>query len=82
MPVSPDGSPYRYDAKYDEVVNERHGSFRKPTLKATTADASPLNFLFDQLRSVRADLRFREDGIHTVLTVERGKGAKKATPGP
>ena len=77
VPVSPDGSKYAYDAKYDEIVNERHGSFRKPTLKKTTDDASPLNFLFDQLRSVRADLRFREDGIHTVLTLERGKAGKK-----
>ena len=77
VPVSPDGTAYKYDPKYDEIVNERHGSFRKPTLKKTTADSSPLNFLFDQLRSVRADLRFREDGIHTVLTMERGPGAKK-----
>jgi hypothetical protein len=55
------------------VVNERHGSFRKPTLHKTTAEGSPLNFLLDQLRSLRADLRFREDGIHTVLTLDRGK---------
>ena len=26
--------------------------------------------------SVRADLRFREDGIHSVLTLERGKKEK------
>jgi hypothetical protein len=76
VPVSPDGTGYQYDRKYDEVVNERHGSFRKPTLHKTTADNSPLNFLLDQLRSVRADLRFREDGIHTVLTIERRKGEK------
>ncbi len=72
VPVSPDGTGYRYDRKYDEVVSERHGSFRKPTLHTTTAETSPLNFLLDQLRSVRADLRFREDGIHTVLTLDRG----------
>jgi hypothetical protein len=76
VPVSPDGTGYHYDRKYDEVVNERHGSFRKPTLHKTTADNSPLNFLLDQLRSVRADLRFREDGIHTVLTIDRRKGEK------
>ena len=58
------------------MVNERHGSFRKPTLQKTTAENSPLNFLLDQLKSVRADLRFREDGIHTVLTIERSKGEK------
>ncbi len=77
VPVSPDGTAYRYDRTNDEVVNERHGSFRKPTLHPSTADRSPLNFLLDQLRSLRADLRFREDGIHTVLTLQRGPKDKK-----
>jgi hypothetical protein len=76
VPVSPDGTGFRYDRTYDEVVNERHGSFRKPSLHRTTAETSPLNFLLDQLRSIRADLRFREDGIHTVLTMDRSKGGK------
>ena len=76
VPVSPDGMAYHYDRKYDEVVNERHGSFRKPVLLKTTADTSPLNRLLDTLQSVRADLRFREDGIHTVLTLERTKAGK------
>jgi hypothetical protein len=71
VPVSPDGSGYRYDRKYDEVVSERHGSFRKPALNRTTADSSALNRLLEQIRAVRADLRFREDGIHTVLTIDR-----------
>jgi hypothetical protein len=73
VPVSPDGAGYRYDRAHDEVVNERHGSFRKPTLHKTTADDAPVNFLLTQLRSLRADLRFREDGIHTVLTIQQGK---------
>jgi len=34
---------------------------------------APLTRLLEQLRSIRADLRFREDGIHTVLTIERQK---------
>ncbi len=76
VPVSPDGTAFRYDAKYDEVVNERHGSFRKPVLNRATADNSPLNGLLETLRSARADLRFREDGIHTILTLERVKAAK------
>jgi hypothetical protein len=45
-------------------------------LQKTTADSSPLNQLLETLRSVRADLRFREDGIHTVLTLERTKTEK------
>jgi len=76
VPVSPDGTAYRYDRRYDEVVNERHGSFRKPVLANTTVDTSLLNQLLETLRSVRADLRFREDGIHTVLTLERRKAEK------
>jgi hypothetical protein len=76
VPVSPDGSPYRYDRRYDEVVNERHGSFRKPVLHKSTADDSPLNLLLDQIQAIRADLRFREDGIHTVLTINRSTPAK------
>ena len=61
---------------YDEVTNERHGSYRVPVLNKTTADNSALNRLLDTLRSVRADLRFREDGIHTVLTLERASAAE------
>src|SRR5262249_15687096 len=72
VPVSPDGALYRYDARDAGVVNERHGSLRKPVLNKTTADASPLNQLLQQVRSLRADLRFREDGIHTVISLDRG----------
>ncbi len=74
VPVSPDGAGYRYDRKSGEVTNARHGSYRVPSLHTTTADDSPLNRLLETVRSVRADLRFREDGIHTVLTLDRGKG--------
>jgi hypothetical protein len=71
VPVSPDGSAYGYDRKADEVVNARHGSARRPRLHNALAEDAPLNRLLDQLRSIRADLRFREDGIHTVLTLDR-----------
>jgi hypothetical protein len=76
VPVSPDGAVFRYDREHDEVVNERHGSNRKPALHKTTADDSPLNYVLEQVRAVRADLRFREDGIHTVLTIQRSKKEK------
>ncbi len=76
VPASPDGSTYSYDAAKDEVSNERHGSLRKPTPQKTLAEGSPVTRVLDQLRSARADLRFREDGIHTVLTIERQKPAK------
>ena len=71
VPVSPDGAAYSYDPRTDEVVNHRHGSPRRPQLQPGIADNSPLGRLLEQFRSVRADLRFREDGIHTTLTIER-----------
>jgi hypothetical protein len=71
VPVSPDGAAYEYVAKTDEVVNQRHGSLRKPQLHKELADDAPLGKLLEQLRSIRADLRFREDGVHTVLTLDR-----------
>ncbi len=71
VPVSPDGTAYSYDRKTDEVVNARHGSQRRPKTPKALAEDAPLQQLLDQLRSIRADLRFREDGIHTVLTVDR-----------
>lgn len=71
VPVSPDGAAYEYLAKTDEVVNQRHGSLRKPQTHKELADDAPLGKLLGQLRSIRADLRFREDGVHTVLTIDR-----------
>jgi len=71
IPVSPDGAAYAYDAKNDEVLNKRHGTLRNPLVHAGPADDSPVAKLMEQLQTIRADLRFREDGVQTVLTVER-----------
>jgi hypothetical protein len=71
VPVSPEGAAYTFAARSDEVVNKRHGSLRKPELKAGIDADSPLGRLLDQMGWVRADLRFREDGVHTVLTLNR-----------
>lgn len=71
VPVSPDGAAYVYDRRTDEVRNERHGSPARPRTHKELADNAQLKLLLDQFRSVRADLRFREDGIHTTLTVDR-----------
>jgi hypothetical protein len=71
VPVSADGSVYRYDRKYDEVIHQRIGSRRSPAPEPPAADDTPLNKLFETLRWLRADLRFREDGIHTVVTLGR-----------
>ena len=71
LPVSPDDATYRYDAVKDEVVNQRHGGLGQPRLHATLAEHSPLRGLLTQFPSMRVDLRFREDGFHSVVTVER-----------
>jgi hypothetical protein len=71
IPVSPDDAPYRFDAAKDEVVNQRHGSLRSPTLHSGIAETSPLNGILAQFPALRVDLRFREDGFHSVITLKR-----------
>jgi hypothetical protein len=67
VPVSPDLAPYAYDHKKDEVFNLRHGSLRRTKWHDTIEPTSPLGQLLAEFSSIRADLRFREDGIHTTL---------------
>jgi HEAT repeat protein len=74
VPTAPDRTAYSYDPVTDEVSNARHGSLRQPELAADLAETSPLARVLANLRAVRVDLRFREDGIHTTLTLTR-KGA-------
>ena len=71
VPVSPDGADYRYSRQREEVVNERHGSFTRPELHARPSEKSPLGQLLQQITSLQAELRFREDGVHTTLTIRR-----------
>jgi hypothetical protein len=76
VPVSPEGAAYRYLPDSNEVENQRHGSYRRPRLHSGIEDKSPLGQLLREFRTVRADLRFREGGIHTVLTLERSRKAR------
>jgi hypothetical protein len=71
LPVSPDGSDYRYDPRTDEVVNRRHGSYRQPTLWPALAADAPLQKVFTQLEALQFQLRFREDGVHTTIIWEK-----------
>ena len=73
VPVSPDGAPYFYDRLTGEVWNIRHGSRPWPHLYPDLAEKAPLRQLLDEFRTLRVDLSFREDGVHTVLTIERKK---------
>lgn len=71
VPVSPDGALFVYEKRTGEVRNLRHGSPGRPVTHRTPDDKAPIKGLLEQLRTIRADLRFREDGIHTTLTVDR-----------
>lgn len=71
VPVSPDLAPFSYDAGREEVVNFRHGTLRQPKLNPGVEATSPLGRLLEQFATIRADLRFREDGIHTTLTFRK-----------
>jgi hypothetical protein len=73
VPVSPDGSLFKWNAKSQEVVNDRYGSRRVPIRTKTLAETSRVNQLFESLDTIRADLKFREDGIHTVLWMKMRK---------
>jgi hypothetical protein len=76
VPASADDSANVYEGKTDEVVNGRHGTLRRPRLHAGIEKSSPLGRLLESIRSLRADLRFKEDGINTVVTLEKRGGAK------
>ena len=69
-------APFRYDGRREEVVNLRHGSVRQPKLHAGVEAESPLGKMLEEFATIRADLRFREDGIHTTLTLRRGGKGK------
>ncbi len=71
VPVSADGSVYRYDVRRGEVVNTRHGSHRRPDWHGKVAEGSELGKFLDQVKALRAELRFLDNGLHTVVTIER-----------
>jgi hypothetical protein len=75
VPASPDDSPYFFDSRTAEVVNRRHGSLRQPRFHGATDNGSPVVRLLEEFPWLRADMRFREDGLHTVLTIERNSRA-------
>ena len=71
MPTSPDNTPFQYDLKTDEIVSNRHGNLRRPRLHDKLDPESPLARLIEQSQTLRADLHFRADGLHAVVTFTR-----------
>jgi hypothetical protein len=81
VPVSPDGTGYRWEKSTQEAVNVRHGALRVPRLHAGLDPRSPLRRLLAEVRMIRADLLFKEDGVQTVVTIERrAAGAPESKP--
>lgn len=70
VPSSPDGSAFKWDTKNAEIVNEQFGSRRQPKTPKGLLETSKVNQLFESIETIRADLKFREDGIHTVLNMK------------
>ncbi len=64
----------RNQRRGDDRVNARHGSQGQPRRHPGIAETSPLARLLREVRTLRADLRFREDGVHTVLTIDHQPG--------
>jgi hypothetical protein len=71
VPASPDGSEPVFDERTGEVRNARHGSFRQPVYHDRLSQGSGLARLVGSLHQMKASLRFREDGVHTLLTITR-----------
>ena len=71
VPVSPDSSAYRYDARLGEVVNRHHGSHRRPRFDGQFAETSELARFLDQIKALHAELRFLDNGLSTTLIIER-----------
>jgi len=71
VPVSADRSKDRYVPRTDELVNDRHGSLRRPILKDGVEPDSALGRLLEQFKVIRADMRFREDGLHAIVRLIR-----------
>ncbi len=85
VPVSPDLAPFRYDFQKEEVVNLRHGTVRQPRFAGSIDAGSPMAQMLEEFEAIRADLRLREDGIHTTLTFRKNDKAaikKAVTPDP
>src|SRR5262249_15188365 len=55
VPISPDGSAYRFDPATGEVVSARHGSYRKPELNTTLLEGSPLDVLLKEVKGLRVE---------------------------
>jgi hypothetical protein len=73
IPSAPDGSASVWDRATQQVTNARHGTWHHPATHKKLAPKSPLAKFLHRFESLNADLRFRRDGVHTVITFRRAK---------
>jgi hypothetical protein len=71
------GSPARPVYLSPDLVNPQAVvKWPAPSLAGSRTEskaASPTGQLLDQFRTLRVDVHFREDGLHTVLTLEQNE---------
>jgi hypothetical protein len=70
VPVSGDGTVSAWRAREGRMANEHHGTLAAPRFRGKLPADAPLANLLRTLRSVDAGLRFREDGLHTTITLD------------
>ena len=73
VPVSPDGTALTWQAREARMRSDHHGTLAAPTFRAKLPADAPLATLLRTIRSVQAGLRFREDGLHTTITLDWGR---------
>ena len=73
VPVSPDGTAMTWQTKGAQMRSDHHGTLAAPTFRAKLPADAPLAKLLQTIRSVQAGLRFREDGLHTTITLDWGR---------
>jgi hypothetical protein len=71
VPAAPDGSAVSWDEATRLVRNARHGTWQTPSPHASLDARSALARFIRGMESLSAELRFREDGIHTTITFKR-----------
>jgi hypothetical protein len=68
VPAAPDGTAAEWDAGARRVRNVRHGTWDRPVVHLAPEARSPLAKFVRRFDTLGVDLRFREDGIHAVMT--------------
>ncbi len=69
----PDGGRYERSPDGKQMICSVHGTAAAPRQRPAPAPNSPMGRLMQEFSGLRAQLIFLDDGLHTVVTVERRK---------